>query len=248
MCSALLTEEFMSIFSKEYWACAVGELKKPRMLVFAAVLVAMRVVLKAFSIPIIPGQLYITFGFLVNALGSMVYGPFIAVFSGAVSDTVGTILFPKGPYFFPYIFQEIAGSLIFALFLYKKRINVPRIIAARFSVSLWCNIIIQPLIVLMWNAFYPDSAYSALSELKIIKNICMFPFQTLLLTAFLGAMMPAMRSLKFVSPGDTSLKVKVRHGILLGIFSLIMLVLFCVYRELKKPGSIPWFSFIHNLI
>lgn len=238
----------MSIFSKEYWVCAVGELKKPRMLVFAAVLVALRVALKAFSIPIIPGQLYINFGFLVNALGSMVYGPVVAVISGAVSDTVGAFLFPKGTYFFPYIFQEIAGSLIFALFLYKKRINVPRIIAARFSVSLWCNIIIQPLIVLMWNAFYPDSAYSALSELKIIKNICMFPFESLLLTAFFGAMMPAMRSLKFADSVEKSLKIRTRHLILLILASAVMLILFCIYRELKKPGSIPLFSFIHNLI
>lgn len=245
MCSALLTEEFMSIFSKEYWACAAGELKKPRMLIFAAVLVALRVALKAVSIPIIPGQLYINFGFLVNALGSMVYGPVVAVLSGAVSDTVGAFLFPKGVYFFPYIFQEIAGSLIFALFFYKRTLTVSRIIWARFSVSLWCNIIIQPLIVLMWNAFHPDSAYSALSELKIVKNICMFPFESLLLAAFLGAMMPAMRSLKFAARGETSLKIKARHWILLILASAVMLILFCIYRELKKPGSIPIFSFIH---
>lgn len=248
MFSALLTEEFMSIFSKEYWACAAGELKKPRMLIFAAVLVAVRVALKAFSIPIIPGQLYINFGFLVNALGSMVYGPVIGSISGAVSDTLGAFLFPKGTYFFPYIFQEIAGSLIFALFFYKKTLTVPRIIGARFSVSLWCNIIIQPLITLMWNAFYPDSAYSALSEIKIVKNICLFPFETLLLTAFLGAMMPAMRALKFASRGETSLKIKVRHWILLILASAVMLLSFCIYRELKKPGSIPLFSFIHNFI
>ena len=161
----------MSIFSKEYWVCAVGELKKPRMLVFAAVLVALRVALQAFSIPIIPGQLYINFGFLVNALGSMVYGPVVAVISGAVSDTVGTILFPKGTYFFPYIFQEIAGSLIFALFLYK-----------------------------------------------------------------------------FANSVEKSLKIRTRHLILLILASAVMLILFCIYRELKKPGSIPLFSFIHNLI
>ena len=245
MFSALLTEEFMSIFSKDYWVCAAGELKKPRMLIFAAVLVALRVALKAVSIPIIPGQLYINFGFLVNALGSMVYGPVIGSISGAVSDTVGAFLFPKGPYFFPYIFQEIAGSLIFALFFYKRTLTVSRIIWARFSVSLWCNIIIQPLILLMWNAFHPDSAYSALSELKIVKNICMFPFESLLLAAFLGAMMPAMRSLKFADSVEKPLKIRARHLILLILASAVMLILFCIYRELKKPGSIPIFSFIH---
>ena len=31
---------------------------------------------------------------------------------------------PSGAYFFPFIFIEIAGSLIFALFLYRARVTV----------------------------------------------------------------------------------------------------------------------------
>ena len=79
----------------------------------------------------------ITFGFIVNALGSMVYGPVVALLGGAVSDTLGYLVSPNGVYFFPFILLEMGGSFIFALFLYSTDITPVRLILSKFCVNLW---------------------------------------------------------------------------------------------------------------
>ena len=57
----------------------------------------------------------------------MIFGPVVAIIAAAISDTLGCILFPTGVYFFPFIFTEIAGSLIFALFLYRAPLTNLRV-------------------------------------------------------------------------------------------------------------------------
>ena len=45
----------------------------------------------------------------------MIYGPLVGLLVGAVSDTIGAVLFPTGAYFFPFIFVEMFSSFIFGL-------------------------------------------------------------------------------------------------------------------------------------
>ena len=53
-------------FSKAYWKDAAGELKDTRVLVFAALMIALRVAMKLVAIPLAPG-LKINTAFIVNA-------------------------------------------------------------------------------------------------------------------------------------------------------------------------------------
>ena len=46
------TKLFKTPFCREYWQLALGEMKNPRMLVFAALILALRVAVKPLSIPI----------------------------------------------------------------------------------------------------------------------------------------------------------------------------------------------------
>lgn len=111
------TALYQTPFSKAYWRDAAMELKDIRILVFAALMIALRVALKSLGIPI-AADLKINIAFFINALGAMVFGPVVAILAAAVSDTLGCLLFPTGVYFFPFIFIEIAGSLVLLLFLY----------------------------------------------------------------------------------------------------------------------------------
>ena len=62
----------------------------------------------------------------------MLYGPIMALLGGLISDTIGAVLFPSGPYFFPYALIEMSSGFIFALFLYRAKLTEFRIILARF--------------------------------------------------------------------------------------------------------------------
>lgn len=183
-------------FCKAYWADALRELKSVRMLAVAAVLIAVRVALKSASIPIVPPTLSINIGFFVNALGAGIFGPVMAILAAAVSDTLGCILFPNGVYFFPFIFTEIAGSLIFALFLYRAPRSSVRIVLSRFAVCFLVNIVIQSPIMLLYYKVVLGKSYQIFDLPRICKNLVLFPFESILLILFLNITDPLTYRMK----------------------------------------------------
>lgn len=78
-------------FSKAYWRDAAAELKDTHMLVFAALMIALRLVMKQLAIPITP-FLKINTAFFINALGAMVFGPVMAMLAAGITDVLGYII------------------------------------------------------------------------------------------------------------------------------------------------------------
>ena len=194
---------YQTPFSKAYWRDAALELKDTRILVFAALMIALRVALKSLGIPI-AADLKINIAFFINALGAMVFGPVVAVLAAAVSDTLGCLLFPTGVYFFPFILTEIAGSLIFALFLYRTRVTATRVILSRFCVDFFVNIVLNAPIM----AWY------------YLKNLALFPLESVLLILFLTAMIPLAYRMHLGYDTGERLHLKKRQVILLGVLFL----------------------------
>ena len=236
-----MEQKKQTIFSGAYWAEAAKELTNVKMLVFAALMIALRVVLKSVQIPIVPNQLQIGVGFLVNALGAMTFGPVMAVIAAGISDTAGALFFPSGAYFFPFIFVEIAGSLLFALFFYKRKITLPRIILARLSVVAVCNFVLNPLIMRV----YIGESYQLITTLRVVKNVAMFPVECLLLVIFLRAMAPILKSVGLCRAEVGELKLDVWKIVVLALLSILAVIGFMLYREYTKPGSFPFLNFIH---
>ena len=219
---------FATPFSKTYWRCAFNELKNTRMLVFAALIIALRVAFKLFAIPIGP-SLNITTGFFVNALGSMCYGPVVALISGAISDTIGCILFPQGIYFFPFIFVEMTGGFLFAIFLYRAKLSSIRVILSRFSVVFVCNLILNPILLYFYGK-YTNEAYTILSIPRLVKNIALFPAEALLLILFLNVSAPVSDRMGLTNIGIKKLEIKKQDIVLLSALTLVAaagIVLYC---------------------
>ena len=211
---------FPSPFSKEYWRCAVSELKSTRMLLFAALMIALRVALKSFKIPLGP-SLNINVQFFVNALGSAVYGPVVAILAGAVTDTLGTLLFPSGPYFFPFIFTEIAGSLVFALFLYRAEITVRRMILCRFCVNFFVNLLLQTPIMALYYQMVLGKYYALVDLPRIVKNLALFPLESALLILVFRAVVPPLNRMGYLASRVTNLKMTGRTAALLVALTLV---------------------------
>ena len=207
-------------FSAEYWRTACLELKKPLILAFAAMMIVLRVALKAVEIPVGP-YLNITTGFFVNALGAMVFGPVVALLAAAISDTLGCMLFPVGPYFFPFIFVEMASSLIFALFLYRAKLSTWRVLLSRFSVMFVCNLILNPALLILYNKLILGGEYAFLTLPRIIKNLCLFPAESFLLVLFLNVMLPITNRMKLTYGGAAKLQISKRHVVVLVILAVI---------------------------
>ena len=207
-------------FSKAYWRDAAAELRDTRMLVFAALMIALRVALKSLGIPI-AADLKINIAFFVNAFGAMVFGPVVAIVAAAISDTLGCLLFPSGAYFFPFIFIEIAGSLIFALFLYRARVTATRVILSRFCIDFFVNIVMNTPIMWVYYKMVLGKSYVIFQLPRIIKNLALFPLESMLLTLFLTFMIPIARRFRLVYDNGENLKFQKRQVALLVVLFIV---------------------------
>ena len=198
------TKLYKTPLSPSYWRDAAAELKDTKMLVFAALMIAIRVALKLVAIPLAP-NLKINTAILANALGAMVFGPVVAIFSAIVSDFLG-VLITGEVYFLPMVLLEIGGSLIFALFLYRVRVTPTRVILSRFFICLLINTFLQtPLMMLYYKMMMGGASY-VLTVPKIIKNLFMFPIESVVLTIFLAFMQPILYRMKLIYNPDASLR------------------------------------------
>ncbi len=214
-------ELYKTPFSRAYWAQAASEFKDLKVLVFAALMIALRVALKSVSIPI-AADLRINTAFFINAFGAMVFGPVVAIPAAAISDTLGVILFPQGPYYFPFIFTEIAGSVIFSLFLYRADITAVRVILSRFCICFFVNILLQTPIMRGYYAYTGTSSLVSLFDtVRIAKNLVLFPIESVLLVVFLRAVVPPVQRLGFVRSSVDKLSLSKKHIIFLVVFFLV---------------------------
>ena len=227
-------------FSRAYWAQAASEFKSLKMLLFAALMIALRVALKPVGIPI-AADLRINAGFFVNAFGAAAFGPVVAIPAAAISDLLGCILFPQGVYYPPFMLTEIAGSVIFALFFYRAEITPLRVILARFCVNFFVNILLQTPLMRGYYAFIGSSAlYPLFDTVRIAKNIVLFPVEAVLLMLFLRAVVPPVQKLGYIHSVVNGLSLSKAHIILLAA-----LFLYLVLHELTH-GAVPFQRWGHD--
>ena len=214
------TKLFATPFCREYWRAAAGEFKKPRMLIFAALMIALRVALKPLGIPI-AADLRINVAFFINAFGAMVFGPVVAIPAAAISDTLGCMLFPTGVYFFPFVFIEIAGSVIFALFFYRAEVTARRVILSRFCIDFFVNIVLNTPVMWLYYRMVMGKSYALFDLARIVKNLVMFPIESVLLILFLRAVIPSAQRMGYVPGGADKLRFTRRTVALMVALALI---------------------------
>lgn len=233
-----------SILSGTYWRQAADVVKSSRMLTFAALIVALRVVVKAFKITLAPG-LSLTLDCYVNALGSMVYGPVMALLVGAASDTLGCILFPSpsSPYFFPFIFVEMSSGFLFALFLWRRTIDVKKTLWAKFTVNMVCNIILTSL-VMKWSNYLEGKTYNLITLARVCKNLVLFPLEALLIVIVLKAAIKPLSAVGFKGIRFTVEKLELKHYLAIALLALLSvgLVLFYVFwlKDFASAHNFKW--------
>ena len=215
---------FKAPFSKAYWVQAASEFKRLDVLIFAALMIALRVALKSVSIPI-AANLRIT--------GAMVFGPVVAIAAAAVSDTLGCLLFPTGPYFFPFIFTEIAGSLIFALFLYRTEVTALRVTLSRFCIDFFVNIVLNTPIMWLYYPMMLGRNYRIFDALRIVKNLALFPLESVLLVLFLRVVIPPAQKLGFVYSGVDKLRFTKKNIIFLAVMTAVGIAAVALYAAFK---------------
>lgn len=186
MYNSTFTQLFATPFSKEYWQTAAKDAKKLRNLMLSALFIALRIIIASIYIPV-GENLNIYFGFFINALGSMIYGPVLGLGSGFVCDILEFMLHPS-PYgfFFGYTITAMLGSFFYGIFLYRTRITMVKIFSCKLCVNVFINIGLGA----FWNSLLLSKGYLYFLVKSIAKNLIMLPIETVLLVLFLQAMIP----------------------------------------------------------
>ena len=212
-------------FSRQYWIDAASELKSTKMLVITALMIALRVALKPLAIPLGP-QLSIQTAMLATALGAMIFGPVVAIPAAIVSDTVGFLIYPTGDYFLPFVLTEIASTMFYALFLYRAKVTPTRVMLSRFCICFFVNVVLQQFIYAWWYVYIgnPEEAKESIMGImtlsRILKNVAMFPIESVVLTLFLKVLLPVTGRMKLTCNSNSDMRFTPRQ-----IVTLVVLVL-----------------------
>ena len=220
------TALYKTPFSAAYWRDAAAELKDTKMLVVTALMIALRVALKPLAIPLGP-QLSIQTAMLATALGAMIFGPVVAIPAAIISDTVGFMIYPTGDYFLPFVLTEIASTLFYALFLYRSNVTPVRVMLSRFCICFFVNVVLQQFIYAWWYAYIgnPEQAREQILGImtlsRILKNVCMFPIESVVLTLFLRFLLPVTKRAKLTYGSDSDMKFTTKQVVILLLLMII---------------------------
>ena len=190
-------------FSADYWRAAAREVKDLRKLTFAALMIAMCIVLS--HVPSIPlfGGAKVTWGFLARSVCALVCGPVLGLIFGFAEDILSFFLTGGGGYpFFPgYTLTTMLGVLIYALFFYRAKVTIARVFLAKLLTNIQ-NVVLGAL----WMAILSGKAWYVTAGGSAVKNLIMLPVQTLLLVLLIGALLPILRRTGLI---DREIPVKI---------------------------------------
>ena len=121
--------------------------------------------------------LEITFAFIPLMLVAILYGPKYSVMIGILSDLIGALLFPSGPFFIGYTISNGLKGLVYGLLLYQKndfQVSKKYILKMLISIII-CNILINCFLNTYWIYLTVNKAVNFFAPLRYIKNIIMIP-------------------------------------------------------------------------
>ena len=187
-------------FSKAYWLDAVAEVKNVKKLTFAALMVALCVMLGYIpSVPLIGGA-KLTWGFLGRSVCAMVCGPVLSAVFAVAEDLLSFFLTGGGgaPFFPGYTLTTVLGCVIYSLFFYRTKITVRRVFLAKLITNIQ-NVLLGAL----WSSILYGKAYLVLASGSAIKNAIMLLPQTAILILLFSAVLPVLRRMNLV-PGQNT--------------------------------------------
>ena len=139
--------------------------------VIISILIAMQIVLsRLLSINLT--YLKIGFSFIPLMFAAYLYGPAGGVIVATVSDLIGAIAMPSGPFFPGFTVTAALSGFIFGL-TFHKNLSTPKIVAGVIANEVICSLLLNTL----WLSILYTSAFSVLITSRIWQCIVMATIQ-----------------------------------------------------------------------
>lgn len=193
--------KFMTINCSEFWRQSAKEFKSVRTLCIAALFVALHTVLSMFYIPI-SQSLQIQFTFIADVICGTICGPLVGLLCGAAADLVSFMMHPEWGFFPGYTLTCMLTFLVYALYLYRRRISVLRVLLARLTVNLFINVGLG----CVWSAMLYGKGYYYYFATSIVKNLAMLPVEVIVMCIVLRLLLPVLSDMGLI-PGQKKLNI-----------------------------------------
>ena len=115
---------------------------------------------------------------------------------------------------------EMAGSFVFALFLYMAEISIPRLILCRFCICFFVNVLLAYPIHVWYYSVALGKDYS-IAWIRIVKNIVLFPIEAVILAVVFRSLVPPFRKMGYLVSGTDQLDFSRKHVLILAALFVI---------------------------
>ena len=171
-------KKFVTLFTDSY-----KELKSVRTITTAAMLAAIAIILGMFSIDV-GSTIRIGFSSIPNGVCAYLFGPVVGgIFAGGL-DVLKYLLKPTGPFFPGLTAVVILAGVLYGCFYYKKPITFWRVLLAKFTVMLICNVLLNTLCL---SVLY-GKGFMVILPARVIKNLIMWPIDSMIFSSVLKAL------------------------------------------------------------
>ncbi len=151
------------------------ELKGVKCITISAMLGALAIVLGFFSFYPLP-TIRVGLDYLPSRVVYYLFGPVVGAVYGAAIDILKYFIKPMGPYHPGFTLSSILSGIIFGMVLYKKPLKISRVFVATTIKIAIVNIILNT----YWNTAFVGETFWAILPARVVKNLIMLPFETLL--------------------------------------------------------------------
>ncbi len=188
-------------FSRDFWRDSLENARSLKTLVICALCMALSVILGYFYIPITE-SLSIRFTYLATSTVGLVAGPVAALIYGAAVDLLDFMMHPGFTFFFGYTLSAMVGAFFYAIFYYRQRITILRILLCRLCVNLIVNVGMGA----YWSNMLYGKGFIYRLTTSFFKNVIMLPVEVVITVAFFSLLLPAFKSARYI-PADQNQKI-----------------------------------------
>lgn len=144
-------------------------------LALLALFIAIRVMAGMFRIPLTE-SLMISFSFVFIMIETLIFDYPLVVLSATIGDILNALVFPSGPFYWGYTAFAVLQTSLYWIGLHHRPITVARLAVVKTINNLFCNVIINSLLV--WHLY--QVAYPAAVLSRLPKNLILLPIEILL--------------------------------------------------------------------
>lgn len=180
---------FKTPFHKQYWKNSLSFFKSIKSITLMAMLFALMLLAKLFSLPSGFGALGISITYLFFSTISMIFGPIAGILIGILSDTFGYFINQTSYMYFPgYTLDAMLSGFIYGICFYQTKITFTKCLWARIFVNFAVNVCLGSL---WWGILYGlnfDGIITYVLTIALPKNIVFLLPQSIVLFLYFKIM------------------------------------------------------------